>query len=73
MAYSRVRAVMVAFPALTHFSTLCHKRHAFRKQIIKKKTCFDSISKFFLKQSHSKMNSERYLKCTQVRDILVTS
>jgi len=36
-------------PALQHFSTLCHKRHDFSKNVTEHKICFEFLHKFCLK------------------------
>ena len=39
----RIILPSVACPALLHFSTLSHKRHDFRKKVIKYYMCFDFL------------------------------
>ena len=53
--------VIVACPALHYFSTLSHKRHDFRKQVIEHKRCVSSFSTTFVRNIfHSKKNTAIY-------------
>jgi hypothetical protein len=38
----------VAFLSLSYFSSLSHKRHDFRKEVIEQKMCFDFLYNFCL-------------------------
>ena len=51
----------VTSPALQYFSTLSHKRHCFRKEVIEHKIgVFVFSTSFFWKISHAKKNWARY-------------
>ena len=51
----------VAYPALQNFSTLCHKRHDFRKKVTEHKMCVLIFCTAFVRNiSHSKKDSARY-------------
>ena len=57
----------VACPALPYISTLSHKRHVFRENVIEDKKCALIFSTTFVRNiSHAKKNTARYHKCTQV-------
>ena len=45
----KVQFVVIAWQALSHFSTLSHKRHDFREKVIENKICFDFLYNFCLK------------------------
>jgi hypothetical protein len=58
----------VVCPAIQYFSTLSHKRHDFRENVIEYKMCVLIFSTPHVQNiSHSKKNSARYdKKCTYV-------
>jgi len=59
--------LFVARLALPHFSTLSHKRHYFRKTVIKHKMCVMIFSTTFVRNvSHSENKSARHHKSTPV-------
>jgi hypothetical protein len=64
------RIILSSVPclALPYFSTLSHKRHDFRKKVIKHKMCFLIFSTTFVwNNSHCKKNWARYYhKCTLI-------
>jgi hypothetical protein len=64
----RVILSSVACPTVPYFSTLSHKRHDFRKNVIEHKMCVLILSTNFVWNiSHPKKNSARYYnRCTQV-------
>ena len=54
------------------FSTLSHKRHDFRRKVIKPKMCVLTISTTLVWNfPHSKKNSAKYRKCTWVLNYLL--
>jgi hypothetical protein len=68
MRMRRIILPSVACLTVLHFSTLSHRRHGFRRNVMKHKMCVLIFSTAFVRNiSNSKKNSARYYhKCTQV-------